>query len=717
MLPEVIKRSDHNENLYLFNTKYQAKVYRGSHLDLEKQKSLTGLDHSFNQFFQNLEVNTIARFKSISAGGVDFNIEGDEFFSRQRAINDLFQVKHDLFVSVEKKIPFRFRDLLKKEDPKLDDFEIRDLESLGLNLSTYEYSQNITENDTIRAAKCGLQINDRHIAILTLKRLGNYGISFEDLALMRGSLPYPHEIIFTARRLDEKEASLVLNMKSKQEKGGRDLVSQRKEYEAQRAIEESELFGKNIISFDLSIVLTGFNPDELLSTAYEAKRSLSFIGEFTVENLGAYECYKATRIGGGQHISHYELSDKVSAYLPVIVNGNQNMRSQNAHSFYFHRNDLSIDCLDPFSDQYDNYSGLVIGKSGRGKSVFVNNLVRCLNFDEDTRIILVDVKGSHTNTVKKLGGKNHLISSSEPCGISPFDFLRENRSKEVLELLSDFLEKLVLDNGEFQLLKEESSQINECLIEYLEDLPQHPSLDDFINKYEKKLPRINSFKNWTSRGLYGSIFFPHQDIGSDKLHYFNFKDIQTASNNGVGVAVMSAIMAHFNFILLNKKDHEKLIFIADETPFFVKNCFASFSLLVKNVRKLHGSLTLVSQNLSDLVVNGDASLVTQTEFKVLFSKDKGFDKFDSILELSESGSEKLDSFKTDKGKFSQFLLKDQIGERSCQLILTPEEYLRSTTHSDDKSKLADFRNLLSLKSDNKALEVMATIAEVHNVFL
>ena len=57
--------------------------------------------------------------------------------------------------------------------------------------------------------------------------------------------------------------------------------------------------------------------------------------------------------------------------------------------------------LTPFLGITPIITGVIIGKSGKGKSVFANLLTKSLFHDEKAYIFLVDVKGSHKKTVEK----------------------------------------------------------------------------------------------------------------------------------------------------------------------------------------------------------------------------------------------------------------------------------------------------------------------------
>ena len=184
-----------------------------------------------------------------------------------------------------------------------------------------------------------------------------------------------------------------------------------------------------------------------------------------------------------------------------------------------------------------------------------------------------------------------------------------------------------------------------------------------------------------------------------------FENISTASDSYIAKAVIAAIMAEFSFKLLTKQANEKFILISDETPFFIKSCFNTFSLLSKNVRKLNGSLILLAQNSKDLILGGDTSLIDNSEFKILFSYDGEERKFKEIFSLTSEEYQKLKNIRTIKGLFSQFLLKDSIGSKIGFLRLAKEEYILSNTEPEFLHKVQGLKKLLSI-SEEKALKVM-----------
>jgi hypothetical protein len=173
---------------------------------------------------------------------------------------------------------------------------------------------------------------------------------------------------------------------------------------------------------------------------------------------------------------------------------------------------------------------------------------------------------------------------------------------------------------------------------------------------------------------------------------------------------MASIMADTSFTLATKRRDQKLMFISDETPFFIKNCFRSFSLLSKNVRSLYGSLMLTVQVSQDLMLDGDKSLIDNASSHVFLSRDESDHVFKERFNLSDLDMDKLNNLSGVQGKYSQFLIKDNLGSRIGNLFLTKKEYWQSTTKATEQALIdkmkSEFHNIdedliLTLISENE----------------
>ena len=726
MIPKLIRsyKTADNIEVSLFNNGVITTTFKLTHIDYENA-SISNVEANLEEFLQNLPSGVRVKFRSSTQRVFEST---DEITLRNNAIWELGKSKHSLCVSFEKNAPV-FKKQLKrlfkswfKSDYLNDFFEnfvseinLGALEAVGFKPEPIPCNIRFQDSEIIQIDNA-LRIDNNYASVIKLHKLGNYESTIRDLCFLREILPDPYELVFSVKRIDEKESQLKLNNISKREESGQDLKSHKKYLQAQGAIEEMDLQGKKVFEIEFTILLWFANSLNIHQETFSAKNELKRIGDFGIENMGIFKAFSSTLPGGKPHISNIEMTDRVPSFFPILINGRESLGELSKRSFLFHRSDDSVDEIDIYNASQQNFSSIVIGETGRGKSVFVNNMLQSLLNDEDLKMILVDVKGSYTNTVKRLNGSHHKISTSQNSAMSPFNFLRSDTSMDVIEILSDFLEKLILENGEIYISNQEQANLEECIVKYAKMKPKNPSIDDFVNKIEG-IPRVDSLKRWIKGGVYEKVFSSYDEISqNERLHYFDFTNIVTAQKGGVGPAILSAIMAHFNYTLISKETHERLVFVADETPFFVKSCFSSFALLMKNVRKLNGSVILIAQNLSDLIVNKDTSLINQVNTRIFFSREKGFEQFDETSGLSERSISYLDKLKTFNGHYAQFIIKDNGGgERAGKLRLSRKEYFLSTTHANDREKIEGICKIFGLKNENKAIEILADIGVRHEL--
>ena len=190
----------------------------------------------------------------------------------------------------------------------------------------------------------------------------------------------------------------------------------------------------------------------------------------------------------------------------------------------------------------------------------------------------MDVKGSHKKTVEKLNGKIYNIDIEKSSGLNPLKKL--SSSKDAIEITSNFIEKLLLENEEEALSSVDKSLLEKSLIQFAEKTKNKAKLKNLDHFYKHlKHPKKEKLSRFIKGSLNENIFKQCGDISNTRLLYFNFENISTASNSYIAKALIAGLMAEFSFKLLNKKPQEKLIFISDETPFFIKSCFNTFTLL------------------------------------------------------------------------------------------------------------------------------------------
>ena len=592
--------------------------------DLETESGLEGL---LDSFLKSLSQNVRGRISLFQESSRKCPLS----FARSKAVQEIGFLKTLGLIHFEHRAKISFREALKKDFLKREEFLTKRLSEIYESMdegflnrvearpfSADRFADLYSLQSPLEITSMGLKSAKSLLGVLKLKNSGNYPLSLKSLALALEQAPKPLGFHIAFEKISPAQGEKILKSKSREEAEGRGQVSFEKYQNTQKALSDVELTGEELFHYEAHLSLPRLSEARLRRDMAESLKALSRLGEWSFESFGACPSLSALSPGGRLHYRLMEKSSVLKCFFPCFrfgaeFAGGRGRLPAAEGSLVYHRRDFSLDSLNPFSPDYSNHTGVIIGKSGRGKSVFANLLTRSLFHDEKASVFLVDVRGSHKKTVRDLGGKICNIDIKNSSGLNPMKHL--SPSKESIEILSHFIEKLCLEEGELSLPMDERTDLENELVKFSKRGGEK-TLDGFYkaakHRRKKKLAR------WIKGSLNESVFSPKEDMAENRLVYFNFENIGTASNSHIAKAVISAVMAEFSFKLINKRPDEKFILTADETPFFIKNCFNTFSLLSKNVRKLNGSLILIAQNSKDLILNHDTSLIDNSEFKVLF---------------------------------------------------------------------------------------------------
>ena len=564
----------------------------------------------------------------------------------------------------------------------------------------------------------GLTLGTEYLGIVKLTDLAKYQLETPTLGLILQSLDTPFELTLTLSKIDPLKMNFILNQKSTQEKTGSGLVSDEKYRESEESIRDLELGGNQYFHLESHLLLKDNDQKSLLRRIDQAENALTSVGEYQHEVIGAFHSFAATLIGAKTHFGQaerlIEKDSNISCYCPLFFQGFKESRVHQERTpkkldpcaLAYHRNDGSIDFFNIYDENNSSYSAFVIGQPGKGKSVFVNQVVRALLYNEKTSIVVLDVKGSYRRQCEFLNGKLFEVDWNKSAFINPLSFLTNEKvlgDANSIEIVYQFLQSLVLDKDESELSGREEIELKQFIKTYLAKKPITPSIDDFA--HHAKGFRTDHLSRWTKEGIYEHVFANSFNITSKTLgrfegnvfetrfKYFNIQDIAQASNKTLSSVLMSAIMAEVLMHFLIKKVDDPFVFVIDEAPFFVRHCFESFRFLVKNVRKMNGSLFIVVQKSTDLIVNGNTDLISDIPNKIIFTSDGGRTWFQSLMDFTEEEMETISELETENRKYAKFFLKDHYGSRVGSIVLTPEEYWRSTTMPSDLALIEKVREV------------------------
>lgn len=509
------------------------------------------------------------------------------------------------------------------------------------------------------------------------------------LARKLALLSIPLRISTSVRRMSAVRREFVLRTRLKQNESGSDRIAAVKAEATENAIESTFLEGRELFEFEWIVSLEELSVERLRERLSEVRECLADLGDLEIETFGCLPSLAASYPGVSQHVPLLEEEEALLAYLPIGTFGDP-MSGAGApdRAFIVHRENQSATAVDILAGLHMNANALVIGSSGRGKSVFTGLFTASLLEDPQVKVIKVDVGGSHTKECELFGGKEYLMSLESSSGLNPFGLIGSSEATEAHRaILGKFIEVLVLADGETAVPKEIRAEIDEVLQCYLKENGRR-SLRGF-NEASTSFSRRKLLSRWCGEGLYGKAFSEAADqvAVSNQLTYYNFSRIFEAADPDFAQAGMAAVLAQFNLELLMNPG-QRIVLICDEVPFFIDRCFEFFKFSMANVRKFGASLVLVVQLSKHLIKNGDTGLFENSHHRFLFSADGDLSEFAARFRLPEPAMDALSVLRFIPGKRSEVLY--QFGEetRKLNIQLTPEEYWRVTSSQSDRLKLA-----------------------------
>lgn len=687
-------------------------------IDAEKNENFN--NRGISQLILSDSENIVTRIISNYSSTNELPLNGT---ARDAALREIGRFSYSNYVFFEKQLSSLslIKNIFNKEDENFEReldifiseinfswFEEKSLVIAPCTVEDYRFFS-VNEMDDILIKESSFNYNGLYGSVIKLWEPLGVKVHPKTLPVLRQKLGPNHYVSTTFKKKNKAKLILALKRRQKQSELARTRTDAILNEGIQAAQEDMEIHNAEIYDIDMNVVFYSNSQAEVQKKAFEGKGILKELGIFGVEHSTSFRSFISTRLGSKPNYSFVESEADLDIYIPLCAFSPSKLYSQTKRSLAFHRLSGDIEYFDLYKEYEanSNFSAVIIGKMGRGKSVLLNSLIECKLMDENLKVMLVDVKGSFKRTVSRYSNKIYSLELDRPTGLNPFRICKMNMdTNKKVELIKEFIKVLIKRPDEKYLESETTSLIEQCLKEYIESNPQSPGITDFVKK-SSRIPRIEALKRWCVGGAFEMIFSGNvQGIDSPQITYFNFEEISTASDPEVSGAVISAILCEYYAKLNSKSVGEKLVFIVDETPFFIKESFDFFKLINKNIRKLNGSMILSAQSSSDLVVNNDRSLIDNVSTYFLFSVDGDKATYKELFKLGEEDYQRILSGETESGNFSTFMLKDSLGFRKCYLRLTSEEYWRSTSRAVDIEKLKSLKKYCDKFTDEDCYKIL-----------
>jgi conjugal transfer ATP-binding protein TraC len=369
----------------------------------------------------------------------------------------------------------------------------------------------------------------------------------------------------------------------------------------------------------------------------------------------------------------------------------------------------------PFDNNEGNYNTCVVGRSGSGKSVFMQELLTSM-LGMGGRVFVMDVGRSFEKTVKLLKGTYVEFSSGSPLCINPFSSIPAHDS----EASSDALAMLKPILSLMAAPKEGTRDIEDAYLEQaVQEAWSHYSKKATITDVAQVLrehsdPIAKSLgarlRPYTAEGVYGKFFNGDATIDlSDNLVVVELEELKERKDLQAVIVQMVILQITNSVYMGDRKTPSSIILDEAWDMLRGKQSGVFIETAARRLRKYFGGLIVGTQSINDFYATpGAQAAFDNSDWMCLLSqKDESIEllKNSKRLSMTPAMERTLRSLRTEQGKYAEIMIKGSKGHAVGRLILDGfSKVLYSTKPEEFAAVQSLVQKGLSLK---EAIQVIA----------
>ncbi len=347
----------------------------------------------------------------------------------------------------------------------------------------------------------------------------------------------------------------------------------------------------------------------------------------------------------------------------------------------------------PFDNDSGNYNTCVVGRSGAGKSVFMQEIMTSV-LGLGGKVFVLDVGRSFEKTVKLLGGEFIEFSTNSPICINPFS----NIPTDNLEATSDALAMLKPIISLMAAPTEGTNDLENALIEKaLHAAWSKKGNKASVSDVAAALIADNDNKGqnlglmlypYTTKGTYGRFFSGPANIDlSSNMIVVELEELK-ARKDLQAVIVQMIILQITNQIYLGDRNTPSCLFLDEAWDMLRGKQSGEFiETAARRLRKYFGGLVVGTQSVNDFYASpGAQAAFDNSDWMCLLSQ-----KQESIEQLKKSGRLSMDagmesmlrSVHTKQGEYAEVMISGPNGYAIGRLLLDPFSRVLYSTKADE----------------------------------
>ena len=502
--------------------------------------------------------------------------------------------------------------------------------------------------------------------------------------------------------------------------------------------------GERLVKTQFNVIL--FSPKDEMSSAEQTLRTMFSSMLFRVEsNLGTQLHALLTTLPLAWHRDTIALLEEFKKLRTTISVESANLVPQQAEwkgtktpAMLFGGRKGQVIQFCPFDNTAGNYNVTVVGRSGAGKSVFMQELMAS-TIGLGGRVFVLDVGRSFEKTCYMLGGqfiefrqrdvgsdyrssaaqaavenfastnrgdkdsKKKIIGSRDhPLCLNPFSLLDpENQEavEDTLAMLKSVIQMMAapmkgVDDKGAALLEQATNEAfkknkNKTTITDIADFLL--SLDD-----DQARDLGQMLYPYTASGVHGKYFNGESNVNLDNnLIVIELEELKEKKDLQSVVVQMMVINITNKMFLGDRKTPFNIVFDEAWDMLRAKQSEVFIETLARRLRKYRGSLVVGTQSVNDFYSCAGAQAAWENSDWNCFLSQKE----ESIAQLKNSKRILLDeqkekvitSVKTEQGKYAEVLINGADGYAVGKLLLDPFSQLLFSTKAEDYAAVQELR--------------------------
>ncbi len=345
-------------------------------------------------------------------------------------------------------------------------------------------------------------------------------------------------------------------------------------------------------------------------------------------------------------------------------------------------------------DSSSNYNMCVLGHSGAGKSVFMQELVTAI-IGTGGRVVVLDVGRSFQKLGLILKGQFIQVSDTANFSLNPFSHLALHSGDDAIDrdnlvMIKQVLTSMISPSGMLDEL--ESSYLQMALDAVLKEKQNQTEVSDiaawFLEHSDQRARDMGTrLYAFSQEGIYGRLFSGASTVKfTNPLIIAEFEDIKQSKD--LSAVILQILIVNILTMMYRGNRKTPFAIIVDEAWEFLagKAGEALIEAAARQARKYGGFLVVGSQNAEDFHKSLAAKAAfNNSAWKCYLSQSqeafKTFEKEDLIT--SPAMLSLLKTVKMTPGKYGEIMIVSDTGYAVGRLILDPYSQLLYSTKADE----------------------------------